>query len=795
MKTRLSLCVIARNEGESIGRCLASAAGLAEQMIVVDTGSVDDTVEVARAAGASVFEEVWRGDFAAARNSSLERATGDWVLFLDCDEELDPKTSSELVEILERNDPAVEAYHLPVVNITRNGTELVHPSVRLFRNRPDYRFRGRIHEQIAGVITARSGFRAIVHSTVRILHYGYDDVVYNTAAKIRRNLGILESYPAEERDGFFHYNLGVEYLRLGDKNRALACFVESLRRTVPGQAFGPILVKRAVATLMDLGRFRDALEQLDYYRTIYPDFKDLLLLEGLCHLQCGRFTRASSLLVRHQEMEESPAWYPNERTVGGVKDGHLLQQVLSLSVRSHCPEISVCVVGREEADLLAHCLRSAAELASELIYVDTGSEDRSRAIAHQFGATVHRFPWSGDYSAARNHALEQARGEWVLFLDADEVLPDSSRTALEAVLRSAGADAYRLCVRTFVDQRLSPAESYLSASCRLFRNRGYRFRGAFAEDVAPSVLESGGRVECAQVMIEHWHHAAGTKRVEEHRRWKTQAISGRSGDGHRASSALGVEWFHQGDYQRAAATLAEARTVGGFDPRSSPDLFLYQAMAFLNVGDADRCAELLAEGTALFPDYTDLVYLKAILRFKQGAADEAAELLESCLRMGPADWRRYTVMAGMAGFKAKCSLATIAATRGDRERALDLFAQAAKEPGALGKGLEGLIPVVAQMAGGFSLATVLQAHGLLSSTSLSTAAAVLAKAGRADESLRCLEMAVERASDEDSQVRDLAAVAAGIRAVIGETGASLARKLPGQARLAALLNSVGGVGQ
>ena len=79
---RLSVCMITRNESADLARCLSSAKGLADELVVVDTGSTDDTIAIARSFGAHVIEHAWRHDFAEARNVSLDAATGDWILSL-----------------------------------------------------------------------------------------------------------------------------------------------------------------------------------------------------------------------------------------------------------------------------------------------------------------------------------------------------------------------------------------------------------------------------------------------------------------------------------------------------------------------------------------------------------------------------------------------------------------------------------------------------------------------------------------------------------------------------------------
>jgi glycosyltransferase involved in cell wall biosynthesis len=95
-KPRLSVCMIVKNEERFLGQCLASVKDIADELIVIDTGSTDRTVEIAREHGAHVGHFEWCNDFAAARNASIAPATGDWILFLDADEGLSPAEKRSL---------------------------------------------------------------------------------------------------------------------------------------------------------------------------------------------------------------------------------------------------------------------------------------------------------------------------------------------------------------------------------------------------------------------------------------------------------------------------------------------------------------------------------------------------------------------------------------------------------------------------------------------------------------------------------------------------------------------------
>ena len=135
MQQTLSVAIITKNEEANLARTLASV-GFADQIVVLDSGSTDRTVEIARAAKATVYEEPWHG-FAAAKNSAIARCTGAWVLSLDADEELTPELQTEIHALL-RSDPPADAYRIRRRNLflgrwIKHGGFYPDPKLRLFR--------------------------------------------------------------------------------------------------------------------------------------------------------------------------------------------------------------------------------------------------------------------------------------------------------------------------------------------------------------------------------------------------------------------------------------------------------------------------------------------------------------------------------------------------------------------------------------------------------------------------------------------------------------------------------------
>jgi tetratricopeptide (TPR) repeat protein len=280
---RLSLCMIMRDEEEHLARCLASVQGVVDEIVIVDTGSVDRSIEIAEAFGARVLHEEWRGDFAAPRNTSIDAATGDWILVLDAAEEL--VDGARLRELL--HEEAIEGYCLREVNFIgeQRGIEsVVNSAFRLFRNRPAYRYSGALHEQIMGKIDPEGGV-CTRFVGIEIHHYGYLEPTSRAKEKTDRNMAIVMAEVARKpTDSFTLFNAGVEFQRVGDFESALDYFRRSFAELPSLKAYyASLLLRNIVASLNSLERWDEALDVLSDALQAYPDFTDLHYLQGQIH--------------------------------------------------------------------------------------------------------------------------------------------------------------------------------------------------------------------------------------------------------------------------------------------------------------------------------------------------------------------------------------------------------------------------------------------------------------------------------------------------------------------------------
>jgi len=231
--------MIVKDEESVLPRCLRSVQNLADEIVVVDTGSTDRTVEIAQSLGANVFLYKWKDDFAAARNYAMDQATGDWVLQIDADEEFHQPDIPHLREIIRRQD--VDGIHIVIRNFfpssaTQTDESLPDPmshphSVnhfpRLVRNRPEIRYSGAIHE----------GFLELDHvliSDLSLFHYGYAQEDVRKSRRFERNRRMtLKNVEQNPDNAIAHYYAATTCLSAQLLDDAKHHFLEMIRLADP----------------------------------------------------------------------------------------------------------------------------------------------------------------------------------------------------------------------------------------------------------------------------------------------------------------------------------------------------------------------------------------------------------------------------------------------------------------------------------------------------------------------------------------------------------------------------------
>jgi glycosyltransferase involved in cell wall biosynthesis len=277
----LGLSMIVKNEAETISQCLESVKGVVSQIVIADTGSTDNTVEIAGRLGATVISFPWKDHFAAARNAALESLTTDWVLSLDADEELDREAAPVIARLMRA--PHAAGYILPVRNYTpareiragsavgqpndfrhpraaTAGSYFIYEKCRLFRRQQDIYFTGRVHEQVE--VTIRAAKLQLRPAEVLIHNFGLLERRENMSQKLTYYRDLLRQRVEEEPQDFRGYTyLGrMEYDSFNNRSEALRNFQKALE-------LNPQCVEALLFTAMiylDLGRAQDALPFMDF---------------------------------------------------------------------------------------------------------------------------------------------------------------------------------------------------------------------------------------------------------------------------------------------------------------------------------------------------------------------------------------------------------------------------------------------------------------------------------------------------------------------------------------------------
>ncbi|MHC5939376.1 tetratricopeptide repeat protein [Nostoc sp.] len=227
---KLSLCMIVKNEAATLPKCLNSVRKVVDEMVVLDTGSIDRTPNIAQQLGAKVYHFKWCNDFSAARNAALKYVTSDWILVLDADETLTPTIVPQLREAIARDEYLLINLVRQEVGAEQSPYSLVS---RLFRNHPDIRFDRPYHalvdDSVSGILTKEPHWQVGYLPGVALLHTGYQKSAIaqnNKYAKAATAMsGFLATHPD---DPYVCSKLGALYVETGKISQGM----ELLRRGI-----------------------------------------------------------------------------------------------------------------------------------------------------------------------------------------------------------------------------------------------------------------------------------------------------------------------------------------------------------------------------------------------------------------------------------------------------------------------------------------------------------------------------------------------------------------------------------
>ena len=221
----ITLSMIVKNEEKYLKECLESVCRIIDEIVLVDTGSTDNTKKIAEEYGAKIFDFKWNNDFASARNYALSKSSGDWILYLDADERLDASSIQELKKLT--SEKSQKGFYCRILNVDEiNNRPSVMSYVRLFANSPDIKFEGKVHEQIENSLY-KNGYE-LKNSRVEIIHVGYNLSKEELKEKAKRNIEILSVEYKENPTGYFAFQIGQTLHKLDREEEAVEYFLKAL---------------------------------------------------------------------------------------------------------------------------------------------------------------------------------------------------------------------------------------------------------------------------------------------------------------------------------------------------------------------------------------------------------------------------------------------------------------------------------------------------------------------------------------------------------------------------------------
>lgn len=319
----ISACLIVRDEEAMLPACLRSIAPWVDEICVVDTGSRDRTIELARSLGARVEQLAWRDDFSAARNRSLEMATRAWILVIDADEELAQDTGPALRAGAARGD--AQAFLIQRDDLRADGKHEPVPLVRMFRNDPRIRFDLPVHESVMNALFS-IGCTAPEAIAVRLAHKGYLPEVLARVDKNARNLAILrDAATSHPTDPYLRWKLAqtlVHADQLGERIATLVATIDLLDAMTPAARaeypFAPRVYDTLAEAIARTGELARAIAVADRGVAAFADNAEVLHRRATLALLAGDFARADPWFAACTEAARTPAAYGRPPELGAL---------------------------------------------------------------------------------------------------------------------------------------------------------------------------------------------------------------------------------------------------------------------------------------------------------------------------------------------------------------------------------------------------------------------------------------------------------------------------------------------
>lgn len=310
---KISLCMIVKDEEKMLRKCLESVQKYVAEIIVIDTGSTDNTVEIAKGFGAKVIDFEWVNDFSKARNESIRHAKGDWILVVDADEQI-VKWDDAIFEELERTEK--EAFQIQIEH-QKESDGHHHYATRLFRNHRKICYQNHIHENL---IKDGDFLRESTIGTlgITLLHCGYQEEIMHEKNKDERNMKLLkEELKVQPNNRLTHLHLANQYLKMKDETNAIYHYKIATNFKKDKEMFRHAALKMIWA-LYRLKRYEELFETIREAKKMFPDYTDLYFTHGELLETLGHDEGAIIEYQKSLALGETTSRYYSKKGVGSI---------------------------------------------------------------------------------------------------------------------------------------------------------------------------------------------------------------------------------------------------------------------------------------------------------------------------------------------------------------------------------------------------------------------------------------------------------------------------------------------
>jgi len=641
---KLSACYIVKDAANALGKSLQSLRDSVDEIIVVDTGSVDASMETARQAGAKVYSYSWQDDFAAARNFALGKAGGDWIVFLDADEYFSPETAENLRSSINTRENNAELLFLKVFNIDEDRNNEVLDSYfapKIFVHKSDFCYIGKIHEQLKNHEETITALMIVPEERLCLYHTGYS--TSRIQQKAQRNLRmLLQELNTTSEPEKLYMHLAEAYDGIGDTKNAMyyaKLDIASGRKdiTYASRSYRILLRLLEQQAVPDAAEILRIVEKAIQYFPEVPEFRAeyaQCLAETFDYKKAiNQMQQALECYTTYSSLEPSTFDAQAEKLAKMLlekwKQADKLQQNIT---------ISACVITKNEAGEIGHWIESMQQCTDEQILVDTGSTDDTVAIAAAAGVNVYHYEWENNFAAAKNFAIEKATGDWIVFLDADETFTLDTVGKVRQVIarehpRLQDVDAI-MCPIINIDTDQNNMEISRFINLRMFRNIPYlRYTGNVHEGIRHQGAELRIHIEKKDLGIYHTGYSSNriNKKLKRNLKLLQEDID-KNGEGIQHYRYLMDCYQGLGEHEKAIKYAKLHLNSNASSVGTESDIYrtLINSMVFLKKESAE-IRPYLEQAIERFSDIPDFYAYYAADFFRQGDFSMAKKYLLQAL--------------------------------------------------------------------------------------------------------------------------------------------------------------------